>query len=185
VGHDAWGHDAPREALRVATDLGSIETGKLADLVVLTGNPLEQIENSDSVLYIMVNGHLYDAETMDGLWPGTEPRGPFPHEAVWPPGMSASNPLAAEVWDTPFGFNHVFAGGYSAGYYSYLWCEVLDADAFEAFKEKGLFDQQMATNFRRLLSRGGSRPGMEMYREFRGRDPEIDPLLVRRGLITE
>jgi peptidyl-dipeptidase Dcp len=82
-------------------------------------------------------------------------------------------------------FNHVFSGGYSAGYYSYLWAEVLDADAFNAFKETSLFDQEMATKFRRLLSRGGSRPGMELYREFRGRDPEIDPLLVRRGLVME
>jgi len=79
-------------------------------------------------------------------------------------------------------FAHIFGGGYSSGYYSYLWSEVLDADAFEAFKEAGLFDQETAAKFRRLLSRGGSRPGMELYREFRGRDPEITPLLARRGL---
>jgi peptidyl-dipeptidase Dcp len=79
-------------------------------------------------------------------------------------------------------FAHIFRGGYSAGYYSYIWSEVLDADAFEAFKEAGLFDPEMAARFRRLLARGGSRPGMELYREFRGRDPEITPLLVRRGL---
>jgi peptidyl-dipeptidase Dcp len=82
-------------------------------------------------------------------------------------------------------FAHVFAGGYSSGYYSYLWSEVLDADAFEAFKETSLFDQETAARFRRLLSRGGTRPGMELYREFRGRDPEIGPLLSRRGFDGE
>ena len=79
-------------------------------------------------------------------------------------------------------FSHIFAGGYSAGYYSYLWSEVLDADAFQAFKETSLFDKETASRFRRLLSLGGSRPGMELYRDFRGRDPEIEPLLKRRGL---
>jgi peptidyl-dipeptidase Dcp len=79
-------------------------------------------------------------------------------------------------------FAHVFSGGYSAGYYSYLWAEVLDADGYEAFRETSLFDRSTASRLRRLLSRGGSRPGMELYREFRGRDPEIEPLLVRRGL---
>ena len=81
-------------------------------------------------------------------------------------------------------FGHIFSGGYSAGYYSYLWSEVLDADAFEAFKETSLFDQETAQRYRRLLSQGGSRPGMELYREFRGRDPEIAPLLERRGLVA-
>jgi len=79
-------------------------------------------------------------------------------------------------------FAHIFSGGYSAGYYSYLWSEVLDADAFEAFKETSLFDPETAARYRRLLSRGGTRAGMDLYREFRGRDPEIAPLLARRGL---
>jgi peptidyl-dipeptidase Dcp len=79
-------------------------------------------------------------------------------------------------------FSHIFSGGYSSGYYSYLWSEVLDADAFEAFKETSLFDPETAARFRLLLSRGGSRPGMDLYREFRGREPEIGPLLARRGL---
>ncbi len=79
-------------------------------------------------------------------------------------------------------FAHIFSGGYSAGYYGYLWSEVLDADAFDAFKETSLFDRSTAMKFRRLLSRGGTAPGMDLYREFRGRDPEIAPLLERRGL---
>ncbi len=79
-------------------------------------------------------------------------------------------------------FAHIFSGGYSAGYYSYIWSEVLDADAFQAFVETSLFDQETARRYRRLLSQGGSRPGMELYQEFRGRAPEIEPLLVRRGL---
>jgi peptidyl-dipeptidase Dcp len=79
-------------------------------------------------------------------------------------------------------FSHIFAGGYSAGYYSYIWAEVLDKDAFQAFKETSLYDQETAARLRRMLSQGGSRPGMDLYREFRGRDPEIDPLLEARGL---
>jgi peptidyl-dipeptidase Dcp len=82
---------------------------------------------------------------------------------------------------TPY-FQHIFAGGYSAGYYSYIWSEVLDADAFQAFQEKGLFDQTTAAAFRRLLEQGGSKDAMELYKEFRGREPVVGPLLERRGL---
>ncbi len=82
-------------------------------------------------------------------------------------------------------FRHVFSGGYSAGYYSYIWSAVLDADGFEAFREAGLFDPETADRLRRLLRQGGSRHGMDLYREFRGRDPEIGPLLERRGLSTD
>lgn len=81
-------------------------------------------------------------------------------------------------------FNHIFASDYSAGYYSYLWAEVLDADAFEAFKEKGIFDKKTAQSLRdNILSKGGSEEGMVMYRKFRGKDPDIKPLLKRRGII--
>ena len=79
-------------------------------------------------------------------------------------------------------FRHVFSGGYSAGYYSYLWSEVLDADAFQAFKEKGLFDPATARAFRALLERGGSEDPMALYVRFRGREPSVDALLERRGL---
>ncbi len=80
-------------------------------------------------------------------------------------------------------FAHIFAGGYSAGYYSYLWSEVLDADAYQAFKETSLFDPETAARFRKfILSQGGTRPGMELYEDFRGRPPSIEPLLERRGL---
>ncbi len=81
-------------------------------------------------------------------------------------------------------FSHIFAGGYSAGYYSYIWAEVLDADAFEAFKEKGLFDQQLALSYRKnILARGGSEDPMTLYVRFRGREPEVEPMLKRRGLL--
>lgn len=76
---------------------------------------------------------------------------------------------------------HAFSGGYSAGYYSYLWSQVLDADCFEAFKETSLFDKETAKKYRKLLSMGGSRPGMELYKDFRGREPKIEALLKRRG----
>ena len=80
-------------------------------------------------------------------------------------------------------FAHIFSGGYSAGYYSYIWSEVLDADAFQAFKETSLFDQETARAYRQLLASGGTAPGMDLYVAFRGRPPVIEPLLERRGLV--
>lgn len=80
-------------------------------------------------------------------------------------------------------FRHIFSGGYAAGYYSYLWAEVLDADAFQAFKEKGLWDAETASKFRKyILEKGGSEDPMELYIKFRGKPPSIEPLLERRGL---
>ncbi len=80
-------------------------------------------------------------------------------------------------------FNHIFGGGYSAGYYSYLWAEVLDKDAFELFMEKGIFDKETAMSFRRnILEKGGSDEPMVLYRRFRGADPDSGALLRGRGL---
>jgi peptidyl-dipeptidase Dcp len=81
-------------------------------------------------------------------------------------------------------FQHIFAGGYSAGYYSYIWSAVLDADAFEVFKQKGLFDPKSAQSFRKnVLERGGTDEPMTLYKNFRGAEPDIKPLLRRRGLM--
>ncbi|MPN53035.1 Dipeptidyl carboxypeptidase [bioreactor metagenome] len=81
-------------------------------------------------------------------------------------------------------FQHIFSGGYSAGYYSYIWAEVLDSDAFEAFKERGLFDQATAESFRRnILEKGQTEDPAILYERFRGRAPRVEPLLVKRGLL--
>lgn len=79
-------------------------------------------------------------------------------------------------------FAHIFSGGYSAGYYNYIWAEVLDADAFEAFKETSLFDQATASAFRKnILAKGGTAEPMELYKRFRGAEPKIEALLKRNG----
>ncbi|MFI3259009.1 MAG: M3 family metallopeptidase [Rikenellaceae bacterium] len=78
------------------------------------------------------------------------------------------------------GFSHIFSGGYAAGYYSYKWAEVLEADAFELFKERGIFDQQSSTAFRRsILERGGQEDPMKLYVEYRGHEPSVDALIRR------
>src|SRR5690606_14861533 len=80
-------------------------------------------------------------------------------------------------------FQHIFSGGYSAGYYSYIWAEVLDSDAFAAFKEKGLFDKATAASFRsNILERGGTEKPAVLYRTFRGADPDPVHLMKKRGL---
>jgi len=80
-------------------------------------------------------------------------------------------------------FRHIFAGGYSSGYYSYIWAEVLDADAFEAFKETSLFDRATADSFRKnILAAGGTEDPMTLYVRFRGTEPKVEPLLKKRGL---
>jgi peptidyl-dipeptidase Dcp len=83
-------------------------------------------------------------------------------------------------------FQHIFSGGYSAGYYSYIWCEVLDADAFQAFKETSLFDRATAQSFREnIYAKGGSEDPMALYLRFRGREPKVEPLLRRKGFLRE
>jgi peptidyl-dipeptidase Dcp len=80
-------------------------------------------------------------------------------------------------------FNHIFSGGYASGYYSYIWAEVLDADAFQAFKETSLFDQKTAQSFREnILERGGTEDPMVLYKRFRGAEPKVEALLKKRGL---
>ena len=80
-------------------------------------------------------------------------------------------------------FSHIFSGGYAAGYYSYKWAEVLDADAFAAFKETGIFNQETAKSFKdNILTKGGTEHPMTLYKRFRGHEPTIEALLERDGV---
>ena len=81
-------------------------------------------------------------------------------------------------------FGHIFGGGYAAGYYSYKWAEVLEADAFESFTENGIFNKEIALSFREnILSKGNLKNPMQLYKNFKGREPKVDALLKRDGLI--
>jgi len=98
--------------------------------------------------------------------------------------IGLDNPVVPTRYSSTY-FAHVFSGGYSAGYYSYIWSEVLDADTVEWFRESGGLTRANGDRFReRLLGVGGSKDPLEAYRDFRGRDAEIEPLLTRRGLDT-
>ena len=81
------------------------------------------------------------------------------------------------------GFGHIFAGGYSAGYYSYKWAEVLSADAFSKFEEDGIFNAETGKAFlENILEKGGSEEPMELFKKFRGREPNVDALLRHSGI---
>ena len=83
-------------------------------------------------------------------------------------------------------FAHIFQGGYAAGYYSYKWAEVLDADAFDYFKSNGIFNREIADKFKEhVLSAGGSEHPMTLYKRFRGQEPNPEALMRRAGLITD
>jgi len=111
------------------------------------------------------------------------------YEGIHVPDVEAASMASTDVLpkvegsNTSTSFSHIFQGGYSAGYYSYKWAEVLDADAFEFFKEKGIFNPEVASRFRKLLEAGGTRHPSEVYREFRGKDPDPEALLRRAGLL--
>ena len=84
---------------------------------------------------------------------------------------------------TPHSFSHIFAGGYAAGYYSYLWAEVLSADAFSKFEEDGIFNRETGQSFLdNILTRGGSEEPMVLFERFRGRKPTLDALLRHKGI---
>lgn len=119
------------------------------------------------------NQSLEEAQSMDDL-------SKFEEDAMAPTELFPKVP--GTMMSTQF--SHIFAGGYGAGYYSYKWAEVLDADAFSLFKEKGIFDKETATSFKdNVLSKGGSEHPMELYKKFRGREPKVDALLERAGLV--
>ena len=93
--------------------------------------------------------------------------------------------IPAPEWNRfPHAFTHIFSGGYGAGYYSYLWAEVLSADAFGRFEQEGVFSREVGEAYRKaILSVGGSRPALENFVEFRGREPSPDALLRSYGLM--
>ncbi|MBT7381830.1 MAG: M3 family peptidase, partial [Flavobacteriales bacterium] len=105
--------------------------------------------------------------------------------------LEAESMETFNLWNSPAigmmstAFSHIFAGGYSSGYYAYKWAEVLDADAFEAFVEAGIFDPDVADRFGQLLKAGGNVDPDVLYRQFRGRDPHVNALLKRAGLMTD
>ncbi|MBC98657.1 MAG: peptidase M3 [Halobacteriovoraceae bacterium] len=122
---------------------------------------------------------------LDMAWHAGDPAdvenvGAFEREAMSP--CELLTPVDGTNMSVSFG--HIFRGGYSAGYYSYKWAEVLDADAFEAFKENGIFDRATADKFREnVLEKGGSEHPMDLYIAFRGKEPTPDALLKRAGLV--
>jgi peptidyl-dipeptidase Dcp len=123
---------------------------------------------------------------LDMAWHDVDPTG-IPSVGEYEQEVFAPTDLLPPVQETNMScsFGHIFQGGYSAGYYSYKWAEVLDADAFEFFQEKGLFNPEVAQRFRHLLEAGGSIPADELYRRFRGRDADPKALLRRAGLLDD
>lgn len=151
--------------------------------------PVELIQKVNNAKNFMVGfGGLRQVSfgLMDMKWHSTDPStikdvAEFEDEATKGTRLF---PRLAGPMSTSFG--HIFAGGYAAGYYSYKWAEVLDADTFELFEEKGLYDQATALSYiEEILSRGGSEPPELLYRRFRGRDADPDALLRREGLLDD
>ena len=123
---------------------------------------------------------------LDMAWHGTDPTG-IKNVKAYEVKAFANTDLFPETPETCMStsFSHIFQGGYSSGYYSYKWAEVLDADAFAYFEENGIFNRQIADKFREhVLSKGGTEDPMTLYKRFRGAEPKIDALLKRAGLIS-
>jgi len=126
---------------------------------------------------------VFDAALVDlAFHEGAAPEDPMARQAEVLEALGM--PRAIRMRHATPQFAHVFAGdGYSSGYYSYMWSEVMDADAFAAFEDTGVFDSTVAMRFLdSILSRGGSRDAMEAFIEFRGRRPEVEPLLRKDGV---
>lgn len=126
-----------------------------------------------SLATLDMNWHLADPESIKDIFE-------FEQESNKPFQLYPSEGMGA--MSTSFG--HIFSGGYASGYYSYKWAEVLDADAFAYFQEKGIFNREVARSFKEnILEKGGSEDPMELYKKFRGKEPSVDPLLRRAGLL--
>lgn len=155
-----------------------------------TGDPIpeeyvEQLRRSATFMEGRATVRQVSFARLDMAWHDTDPHqveevGSYESEVFAPTDLV---PPVAET-NMSCSFGHIFQGGYSAGYYSYKWAEVLDADAFELFQEKGLFNSEVAQRFQRLLEAGGAVPAAELYRRFRGRDADPKALLRRADLLS-
>ncbi len=145
---------------------------------------IQKIKNAEKFNQGFVTMEYLAASFLDMDW-HTIPTGQRPEATAFERASMEKIRLLPEVgvrYRSPY-FQHIFSGGYDAGYYSYIWSQVLDADAFQMFKEKGLFDPATAASFRKnVLEKGGTEDALEMYKRFRGREPSVEPLLERRGL---
>jgi peptidyl-dipeptidase Dcp len=146
---------------------------------------IKKIKDSSSFLEGRATLRQLSFATVDMAWHSANPASITDIEAFDSNSMGKMDFLpAVQGTSISTAFSHIFAGGYSAGYYSYKWAEVLDADAFEFFKEKGIFNRDVAKKFRdNVLSKGGSQHPMDLYVAFRGQKPNPDALLRRAGLL--
>ncbi len=154
---------------------------------VIPAEMVERIRASANFLEGLATVRQISFGLLDMAWHGLDPSGISDVKAYEEAAFESTRLLP----DHPqtcmsTAFSHIFQGGYSAGYYSYKWAEVLDADAFAYFKEKGIFDREVARKFREhILSKGGTEDPMELYVRFRGRKPRLEPLLERAGLLKK
>lgn len=146
---------------------------------------VEKIRESAAFLEGMATVRQLSFGLLDMGWHGKDPSSIL-NVKEFEKEQFASTQFYPDVEDNAMStsFSHIFNGGYSSGYYSYKWAEVLDADAFEYFKENGIFNKQIADQFKdNILSQGGTVHPMKLYKQFRGQEPQVDPLLRRAGLL--
>ncbi|WP_149912577.1 M3 family metallopeptidase [Sphingobacterium cavernae] len=146
---------------------------------------VEKIRESAAFLEGMATVRQLSFGLLDMGWHGKDPSSIL-NVKEFEKEQFASTQFYPDVEDNAMStsFSHIFNGGYSSGYYSYKWAEVLDADAFEYFKENGIFNKEIADQFKdNILSQGGTVHPMKLYKQFRGQEPQVDPLLRRAGLL--
>lgn len=156
------------------------ETGKMIPMELV-----EKIKESASFQEGMATLRQLSFGLLDMGWHGTDTTH-INDVKTFETEQFAETQLYPEVLENAMStsFSHIFQGGYSSGYYSYKWAEVLDADAFEYFKEKGIFNKEVATKFKdNVLSKGGTEAPMVLYKRFRGQEPKPEALLKRAGLL--
>ncbi|WP_067034243.1 M3 family metallopeptidase [Allomuricauda sp. CP2A] len=158
------------------------ETGELIPMELV-----EKIKDSSTFQEGMATVRQLSFGFLDMAWHGTDPTNIKDVKAYETEAFENTD-LFPKVPETCMStsFAHIFQGGYSSGYYSYKWAEVLDADAFAYFKEEGIFNREIADKFKEhILSKGGTENPMELYKRFRGAEPKIDALLERAGLVEK
>ncbi|MNM44445.1 Oligopeptidase A [compost metagenome] len=156
------------------------ETGEVIPMELV-----EKIRESASFLEGMATMRQLSFGLLDMGWHGQDPSAIADLKA-FEDEQFASTKLYPDVKENAMStaFSHIFNGGYSSGYYSYKWAEVLDADTFDYFKQNGIFNTDIARKFQdNILSKGGTEHPMVLYKRFRGQEPSVEPLLKRAGLL--